>query len=212
MGGGNRRRQPAAVRGVGLSPRGRGKHNGVHRLTSSLRSIPAWAGETGVIPFELVKREVYPRVGGGNDVNAGVVGSRLGLSPRGRGKLLIADTSGYWLGSIPAWAGETWKPPPPASGRSVYPRVGGGNLPLTASMPFVAGLSPRGRGKPASNCLNALRSGSIPAWAGETGSRRCVGVSAEVYPRVGGGNLSSLFIRPFSRGLSPRGRGKRRLG
>ena len=50
----------------GLSPHGRGKH--LTRLVGKIirRSIPARAGETGLLLQRLLKRGVYPRTGGGN--------------------------------------------------------------------------------------------------------------------------------------------------
>ena len=52
--------------------------------------------------------------------------------------------------------------------------------------------------------------GSIPAWAGETQGRILNAGYAEVYPRVGGGNVGNPFLPVVLAGLSPRGRGKRR--
>ena len=66
VGGGNRPpdcRRPALA---GLSPRGRGKRTAVARFCPFLRSIPAWAGETGPGKGNWNPDSVYPRVGGGN--------------------------------------------------------------------------------------------------------------------------------------------------
>ena len=49
-------------------------------------SIPAWAGETALQIVSVSVQKVYPRVGGGNRANSRTGRSRLGLSPRGRGK------------------------------------------------------------------------------------------------------------------------------
>ena len=107
VGGGNERRQPAAVYPQGLSPRGRGKlgtgsHGGLTR-----RSIPAWAGETGHIRPARRRWQVYPRVGGGNRRSRWSIGSLPGLSPRGRGKPAAGPALEEDERSIPAWAGET---------------------------------------------------------------------------------------------------------
>ena len=71
--------------------------------------------------------QVYPRVGGGNELTAALQAQKGGLSPRGRGKHRGAALGIGAIGSIPAWAGETicalvrpWE-------KTVYPRVGGGN-------------------------------------------------------------------------------------
>ena len=107
VGGGNPggRLGPGPVNG--LSPRGRGKPAFLHARRLRRRSIPAWAGETATATARPLAMEVYPRVGGGNNVSA-LFGYRLdGLSPRGRGKL-----RGPSAGTATV---------------TVYPRVGGGN-------------------------------------------------------------------------------------
>ena len=52
------------------------------------------------------------------------------------------------------------------------------------------------------------RFGSIPAWAGETKALTALTRKVKVYPRVGGGNLTTLTSLVVPMGLSPRGRGK----
>ena len=80
--------RPPCGRYAGLSPRGRGKPLGISSSAYSLRSIPAWAGETATSISCTAALAVYPRVGGGNeDVILPRTLSR-GLSPLGRGKLL----------------------------------------------------------------------------------------------------------------------------
>ena len=111
--------------------------------------------------------------------------------------------------SIPAWAGETRSA---AAGRAedwVYPRVGGGNGVVVGFALRDEGLSPRGRGKRPVSAWARKRRRSIPAWAGETMRGAFGGIGAEVYPRVGGGNVADQAVVIASGGLSPRGRGKR---
>ena len=55
------------------------------------------------------------------------------------------------------------------------------------------------------------RRGSIPAWAGETFNSDPKSPMKGVYPRVGGGNAARKVLRKEYTGLSPRGRGKRRI-
>ena len=154
-----------------------------------------------------------------------------GLSPRGRGN------PGPQLGvrveqrSIPAWAGE-----PPIDlthvvEETVYPRVGGGTRYGLTNGDRIVGLSPRGRGnlEQAGHPYQNLRSipawageprqqrrrqrgaRSIPAWAGEPSRSRLSSALPRVYPRVGGGTAAKQCLRKVSRGLSPRGRGNRKL-
>ena len=53
------------------------------------RSIPAWAGETVFGRTFSRNSGVYPRVGGGNLIKTRIPRILSGLSPRGRGKLLL---------------------------------------------------------------------------------------------------------------------------
>ena len=70
--------------------------------------------------------------------------------------------------SIPACAGETIQIRIPAQRGGVYPRVCGGNVPMTPLGSFVSGLSPRVRGKRNHSKIGTPAPGSIPACAGET--------------------------------------------
>ena len=134
--------------------------------------------------------------------------SPKGLSPRGRGKRRLHIRPARREGSIPAWAGETADHLGRISHRAVYPRVGGGNLVAPPSDDIRHGLSPRGRGKRLVKSGGRAASGSIPAWAGETGVSAERYAIAGVYPRVGGGNGILGAWGAEYRGLSPRGRGK----
>ena len=208
VGGGNIPMIPALLRHLGLSPRGRGKLVRLSTVSSHTRSIPAWAGETLVVEFAAAQGWVYPRVGGGNPDAVRRAFKRKGLSPRGRGKLLHATPHHGLMGSIPAWAGETWAGRPVSAATTVYPRVGGGNAMMSARESEYVGLSPRGRGKQPRREAFELKRGSIPAWAGETWPTIRIKPIVAVYPRVGGGNVRAhvrVVCRP---GLSPRGRGK----
>ncbi len=208
MGGGNHPAGSNLGHGVGLSPRGRGKpsEDGYHRY--GLRSIPAWAGETA---RRLARRwilRVYPRVGGGNLALVSSRLSRKGLSPRGRGKRFPRSLRPGYRGSIPAWAGETARGTSAGNSGSVYPRVGGGNSTGAALARAQTGLSPRGRGKHYTPPAGTANPGSIPAWAGETIGKTGGTLTTQVYPRVGGGNVTQNRKRADYQGLSPRGRGK----
>ena len=209
MGGGNLIEHPDPVLCQGLSPRGRGKRCIRSAANVKGRSIPAWAGETVVKYAKIRHRRVYPRVGGGNRRLRRYRTSLRGLSPRGRGKHGRPRYVRAFQRSIPAWAGETLALLRFLRQLAVYPRVGGGNWAAAFIVSNNRGLSPRGRGKPELSNLRIRRIGSIPAWAGET-RRLDTGYGGnEVYPRVGGGNFCVNAIVAVSRGLSPRGRGKR---
>ena len=152
-----------------------------------------------------------------------------GLSPRGRGSQRETRDGRMISRSIPAWAGEPTKSDLVGPVPGVYPRVGGGAVcrsgdggsacglsprgrgspPRPHAIGAIMGLSPRGRGSPDVTVQQPDDSRSIPAWAGEPRSRLPLLRHDEVYPRVGGGALSSGFrVFPVI-GLSPRGRGSR---
>ena len=208
-GGGNGSSIPFSWQKLGLSPHGRGKPPPGIRISASLRSIPARAGETCRCSGVTWRIPVYPRTGGGNPVSGTIPGIGRGLSPHGRGKLLRIGAKIGTKGSIPARAGETRTLGNPTLYRPVYPRTGGGNpRPCQPTLP-IPGLSPHGRGKrrnmPA--CTDAHR--SIPARAGETRSAWAIRAVSRVYPRTGGGNAGDLPSALSVMGLSPHGRGKR---
>ena len=168
VGGGNSGSNRCPLCNRGLSPRGRGKQQGPYARPCPVGSIPAWAGETVYRAMELDGRKVYPRVGGGNDLHHEIRSHVSGLSPRGRGKPSQGGQRVPLRGSIPAWAGETTQTVALISREKVYPRVGGGNGSWLPAAFHASGLSPRGRGKLPQQQSRANRSGSIPAWAGET--------------------------------------------
>ena len=211
VGGGNRGRSSGCIAAFGLSPRGRGKPPEVRLGLERGRSIPAWAGETDARVSGPAPGRVYPRVGGGNAAGGRRAWSTGGLSPRGRGKPTGLSIASVCRRSIPAWAGETPSPGRRTPGNRVYPRVGGGNVVGSGLKDPRNGLSPRGRGKRLALLQYPTLRWSIPAWAGETVVRICSSRALRVYPRVGGGNARGEKKARCSRGLSPRGRGKRRI-
>ena len=95
-----------------------------------------------------------------------------GLSPRGRGKPTDEAGLAQSSRSIPAWAGETMLQSNRFAAGAVYPRVGGGNRHICGFGYQQVGLSPRGRGKLSAVVGSGGSRRSIPAWAGETRSRR----------------------------------------
>ena len=108
VGGGSRRTISASMAVLGRSPRGRGKRLVLGHKSRPFRSIPAWAGEAVSAWVSTTGRWVDPRVGGGSNKMALTRCVCMGRSPRGRGKLIIAQASRVGAGSIPAWAGEAW--------------------------------------------------------------------------------------------------------
>ena len=146
--GGNLAAQVAPPMEEGLSPRTRGK-------PAPPRSM--WS-----------LSPVYPRARGGNCYSNRTRHPTRGLSPRTRGKLPLHLYAIEAARSIPAHAGETFRPQYPPSVRGVYPRARGGNNSSVVRLTSIGGLSPRTRGKLYSPLGCIPTSGSIPAHAGET--------------------------------------------
>ena len=112
----------------------------------------------------------------------------IGLSPHGRGKPSLGDSSISRARSIPARAGET--------------------IALLHVAIGITGLSPHGRGKRPCPSARSRRTGSIPARAGETLVLPVLVSPLKVYPRTGGGNQKRQRSNMVGTGLSPHGRGK----
>ena len=134
----------------GLSPRVRGNRAGAGAEATAAGSIPACAGEPGVLNRGRLPpaRGVYPRVCGGTRAKAQLYGVLHGLSPRVRGNPPCRLAAATPAGSIPACAGE-----PEPSGNytrcdAVYPRVCGGTRSALVVVIMLSGLSPRVRGNP----------------------------------------------------------------
>ena len=161
------------------------------------------------ISGSMAPSRVYPRVGAGTATQRSRRRPMSGLSPRGRGNRGRRAHRRAEEGSIPAWAGEPKSRRSPRDLRRVYPRVGGGTTRRTSAKIATRGLSPRGRGNLQDPECRASIDGSIPAWAGEPGTKGPAMPRARVYPRVGGGTSSPAGPPIAKPGLSPRGRGNR---
>ena len=191
----------------GLSPRVRGNPSLQLLDDSWSRSIPACAGEPLARPGPAFPSEVYPRVCGGTYFCSCDSQPVLGLSPRVRGNLSSPTSSRLCRRSIPACAGEPSLIGVTASIPTVYPRVCGGTVVSVGLALALGGLSPRVRGNRKTRRWVGVRSGSIPACAGEPPPHPVGAGRLGVYPRVCGGTAHSRKYWPRLRGLSPRVRG-----
>ena len=201
---------PPGIRG--LSPRVRGNHARNVDVPVPCGSIPACAGEPGGQLVASRASTVYPRVCGGTRWPAGGQQGVNGLSPRVRGNPKMLRQHGRDGGSIPACAGEPENAASARQGRWVYPRVCGGTWTAMSRLLRPEGLSPRVRGNRKLRRPAGMRSGSIPACAGEPASGgRLTGVIT-VYPRVCGGTDRMPRHQVAGMGLSPRVRGNRHRG
>ena len=168
VGGGDSAPASARNASMGPSPRGRGRLVPVPNVAQHVRTIPAWAGETSASTPTKTGTRDHPRVGGGDRLCPLLLRLLAGPSPRGRGRPVRGDSALVWMGTIPAWAGETFSSASRAARFKDHPRVGGGDTETRLRRRWPPGPSPRGRGRRQSlvESQGALR--TIPAWAGET--------------------------------------------
>ena len=192
---------------AGLSPRVRGNPSRRSRTDGRLGSIPASAGEPRGRRRIPRRREVYPRECGGTIGDLTYAERAEGLSPRVRGNPRPTSAVRWWIGSIPASAGEPdvrgrWR-----RGARVYPRECGGT-PIGKSMSVDRqGLSPRVRGNREVGASFGGDLRSIPASAGEPEEFRNLKALTTVYPRECGGTGIVHVKSGAYLGLSPRVRG-----
>ena len=193
---------------AGSSPRVRGKRRGVPGRAVAGRLIPACAGKTGRSSSSTGCPRAHPRVCGENHPGALLVGGRPGSSPRVRGKRSRTFQTTDAPGLIPACAGKTgWH-----TGRLfcgwAHPRVCGENTAQGSHIDFLAGSSPRVRGKPGCDPRAGQGEGLIPACAGKTGIYGRGSGGSAAHPRVCGENWGAGFWTFSWPGSSPRVRGK----
>ena len=207
--GGNRGTRTPISSAGGRSPRMRGKLVWSPYRDHLERSIPAYAGETSNAVSDSKTMTVDPRVCGGNPRSACKSCVSAGRSPRMRGKLIEVGDSVRKRRSIPAYAGETRRAVRQGLEQGVDPRVCGGNPRRRPARSRAVGRSPRMRGKRCAHGAGLHRSGSIPAYAGETHDQQEPSDLLRVDPRVCGGNGRNLGELLAHHGRSPRMRGKR---
>ncbi len=196
----------------GLSPRARGKRQVTDVTAGPPGPIPASAGETQTRRTNRRSTRAYPRERGGNVGGGAVDGVGQGLSPRARGKRGDRGLQRPAVGPIPASAGETTIQTRSVQPNWAYPRERGGNLRAGRRTHAQSGLSPRARGKPLLSDVQINGTGPIPASAGETQNRLSSCSPGRAYPRERGGNALDGDVVLIHQGLSPRARGKLRLG
>ena len=109
---------------------------------------------------------------------------------------------------IPARAGKTGPPSPPTRPAKAHPRACGENAPGLDLADPESGSSPRVRGKPRPRRPRVVPARLIPARAGKTGALRPGEGSRRAHPRACGENFVAFGADVWSKGSSPRVRGK----
>ncbi len=157
-----------AITSCGLSPRKRGEPSIVTDDGPFQRSIPAYAGRTGLVGMVRIMLQVYPRVRGENAGLGALALALGGLSPLTRGERVSCPSFTASLRSIPAYAGRT------------------GSISQRAATSF--GLSPLTRGERLLSSSLSTLARSIPAYAGRTARKLFQNDGRPVYPRLRGEN------------------------
>ena len=192
----------------GSSPRVRGKPVVDRHPLARRRLIPARAGKTPRGPDPPSPVRAHPRACGENCAPWRVRHLCWGSSPRVRGKRPFPQLRAGAPGLIPARAGKTPAASPATDPTWAHPRACGENAASSRQSSFVAGSSPRVRGKRGGDDALAAAPGLIPARAGKTPTRPPASSTRAAHPRACGENVRALLVSVSRVGSSPRVRGK----
>ncbi len=151
----------------GLSPLTRGNLRYTRQRCPCPRPIPAHAGEPTSASAASAPPWAYPRSRGGTAAKNSVIVYDPGLSPLTRGNQWARQNSPARRGPIPAHAGEPSMPSRRPCFPRAYPRSRGGTSPMIDLARCIEGLSPLTRGNRPGDVATRIRSGPIPAHAGE---------------------------------------------
>ena len=175
----------------GSSPRVRGKRATARSRLCPPRLIPARAGKTWSGSARSSSPRAHPRACGENLPCSTTQAACRGSSPRVRGKPRPLLPRGGRVRLIPARAGKTLRPRPPAAARPAHPRACGENPCLKNARDGVQGSSPRVRGKPGCPLRRRSARGLIPARAGKTEVGTLGRATPTAHPRACGENQPS---------------------
>ena len=130
----------------GSSPRMRGTHNATFDMDSTMGIIPAYAGNTTIVPVPHIHCWDHPRVCGEHFGFCDMVDKVPGSSPRMRGTPIAPDGTVNLLGIIPAYAGNTRSTSRQYLQARDHPRVCGEHVSWQINRKQPPGSSPRMRG------------------------------------------------------------------
>ena len=145
---------------------------------------------------------------GENQCHESPPGSKIGSSPRVRGKRGFILLCRRKHGLIPACAGKTTSITNQVFSPKAHPRVCGENLASPNTRITSPGSSPRVRGKPHASEFAGEATRLIPACAGKTEVAPYRPDPVPAHPRVCGENPVAGTGHPVGAGSSPRVRGK----
>jgi len=149
----------------------------------------------------------YPRSRGATSGRAFATPRPTGLSPLARGNQRQSFRHTAPDGPIPARAGQPWLRPSSEVWQRAYPRSRGATRRVNAILAHYQGLSPLARGNPASEHNAPVRSGPIPARAGQPRAGCADDRPSGAYPRSRGATNRMTALSSMNWGLSPLARG-----
>ena len=191
----------------GSSPRMRGTPSGIQTLGTTVRIIPAYAGNTGSTREGRNQFGDHPRVCGEHLSNWLRTNASSGSSPRMRGTRCVQLRPCRQPGIIPAYAGNTSIEHRKRRWNWDHPRVCGEHMVSRSLAMASLGSSPRMRGTRRRSAIRTRTCGIIPAYAGNTLLLSVAFVAMVDHPRVCGEHSAVKWIRAMWRGSSPRMRG-----
>ena len=168
---------------VGSSPRVRGKAQSRQGLRPGRGIIPAGAGKREAEAEVVRLCGDHPRGCGEKPRHKGAAHPRRGSSPRVRGKAGGEEEARRVVGIIPAGAGKRETTPTNGTSRWDHPRGCGEKRHQWPCTPFVAGSSPRVRGKGRKRFGSRRNRRIIPAGAGKRAPHTGRGRRGEDHPR-----------------------------
>ena len=177
----------------GSSPRVRGKPRSIPPRERGLRLIPARAGKTSRAARPGTGSPAHPRACGENRLIHWPTRTRVGSSPRVRGKRHGDEPRQRCQGLIPARAGKTFRGEKEAGGGAAHPRACGENAPGRGAHASVSGSSPRVRGKLDRTPVGTPAPGLIPARAGKTFFSFTLSFIGTAHPRACGENSATSW-------------------
>ncbi len=201
------RRRRSWRRWGGSSPRVRGTPVGTVSVAVTARIIPAGAGHTQSCRAFRSALPDHPRGCGAHSGEDGGMTTLSGSSPRVRGTRTFCSVPPECQRIIPAGAGHTAMSSSNPPNLSDHPRGCGAHRTADASTARVIGSSPRVRGTPVADKLDAPQVRIIPAGAGHTTIPEFRTFSRADHPRGCGAHLTCRKVSHWRCGSSPRVRG-----
>ena len=191
----------------GSSPLARGTLGDVRVPHELGRFIPARAGNTAITTVTPAGRAVHPRSRGEHCSSIGTSRYRGGSSPLARGTRASRPPGARCPRFIPARAGNTRPPCPPAPRSPVHPRSRGEHAATALRGRATIGSSPLARGTHALASVHRAAERFIPARAGNTCSWAPCSRPSAVHPRSRGEHATSRRSPCSESGSSPLARG-----